>query len=390
MEAITLKEKQGLPTAITIRGYGDGDFLEFSTMEWTELEQIHVVCGYISNDSQGVRCVFALYSDDSDFAATSGLTAGRKVDRHSGSEYCLNLARQWISRCTSFHVECHPTYGSQEPFLCLPKGKTGKYITLNYCWGPVPHFTTTSSNLADRVQGIRLAELPKTFRDAVITTRTLGVRYLWIDSLCIIQDDVKDWETESKIMAELFLQRESSRELKIQRGKCTFYLQYINRNWSSLSPEGGSVQSRAWVLQEMLLSQRILFFHKDQLFRECHSPSQTGAIDGTLGAVTTGAVSAGALDGAAIASIFTRLIRWAILGADGYIWDCWDCWNPVVKDNSVGLSRGIALRDLYDHPNLWQMIVDSKGFVAENIRGERFRLSAVDVGGALAFHATSI
>lgn len=157
----------------------------------------------------------------------------------------------------------------------------------------MPHFTTTSSSLAGRFQGIRLAELPKTFRDAVIITRTLGVRYLWIDSLCIIQDDVKDWETESKNMAEVFqnsiltiaasaspdnrtgcfLQRESGRDLKVQHGKCTFYLQCINRDWSNPSPAGGPLQSRAWVLQEMLLSRRILFFSKDQLFWECHSMS---------------------------------------------------------------------------------------------------------------------
>jgi hypothetical protein len=59
-------------------------------------------------------------------------------------------------------------------------------------------------------------------------------------------------------------------------------------------------------------------------------------------------------------------------------------------DNSVGLSRGIALRDLYNHPNLRRMTADGDGFVAENIRGEQFRLSPVDIDGALAFHATPI
>lgn len=65
VEEIVLKEKQGHSTAITIRGYGDGDFLEYSIKEWTDLEQIHVVCGWISNSSPGVDCVFALYSDES-------------------------------------------------------------------------------------------------------------------------------------------------------------------------------------------------------------------------------------------------------------------------------------------------------------------------------------
>jgi hypothetical protein len=59
-------------------------------------------------------------------------------------------------------------------------------------------------------------------------------------------------------------------------------------------------------------------------------------------------------------------------------------------DDSVSLSRGIALRDLYNNPNLRRMAVDGDGFVAENVRGEQFRLSPVDVDGALAFHATPI
>jgi hypothetical protein len=66
-ELIALKEKQGHPTSIKIRGYGGGncpDFLEYTSKEWTELEQIHVECGWISNSSPGVRCVFAIYSDD--------------------------------------------------------------------------------------------------------------------------------------------------------------------------------------------------------------------------------------------------------------------------------------------------------------------------------------
>src|SRR5438034_1924444 len=46
--------------------------------------------------------------------------------------------------------------------------------------------------------------LPKTFQDAVLLTRALGVRYLWIDSLCIIQDDEKDWKRENPKMGEVY------------------------------------------------------------------------------------------------------------------------------------------------------------------------------------------
>jgi hypothetical protein len=56
-------------------------------------------------------------------------------------------------------------------------------------------------------------------------------------------------------------------------------------------------------------------------------------------------------------------------------------------DDLVGLSSGIALCDLYNHLNIQRMTFDGDGFVAENIRGEQFCLSLVDIDGALAFHA---
>jgi hypothetical protein len=59
-------------------------------------------------------------------------------------------------------------------------------------------------------------------------------------------------------------------------------------------------------------------------------------------------------------------------------------------EDSVGLSRGITLRDFYNHPNLKQMTVDGNDFVAENTRGEKFRLSSVEIKGTLAFHAAPI
>jgi hypothetical protein len=54
-------------------------------------------------------------------------------------------------------------------------------------------------------------------------------------------------------------------------------------------------------------------------------------------------------------------------------------------DDSVGLSRGLTLRDLHNHPNLKQMIVEGNDFVAEKIRGEQFRFSTVEAEGTLAF-----
>jgi hypothetical protein len=51
-----------------------------------------------------------------------------------------------------------------------------------------------------------MKSLPKTFQNAITVTRMLGIRYLWIDSLCIIQDDVKDWEEQSAITGGIYSQ----------------------------------------------------------------------------------------------------------------------------------------------------------------------------------------
>ena len=83
-------------------------------------------------------------------------------------------------------------------------GFTASYIALSYCWGKVGNLTTTSSTIAQRKAEIPWALLPNLFRDAILVTRGLGVRYLWIDSLCIIQDSMSDWEQEATRMADVY------------------------------------------------------------------------------------------------------------------------------------------------------------------------------------------
>jgi hypothetical protein len=63
----------------------------------------------------------------------------------------------------------------------------GSYTILSHCWGTTHPLITTSSNLNDRKNGICYEGLPATFKDAVTVTRLLGLKYLWIDSLCILQ-----------------------------------------------------------------------------------------------------------------------------------------------------------------------------------------------------------
>jgi hypothetical protein len=84
------------------------------------------------------------------------------------------------------------------------QGKTFQYAALSHCWGTGPQLTTTKSNWTKLTVNVSFNALPPLFQDAVIITRQLGLRYIWIDSLCIIQDSLRDWETESSKMGSIY------------------------------------------------------------------------------------------------------------------------------------------------------------------------------------------
>ncbi|KAK4445469.1 heterokaryon incompatibility protein-domain-containing protein, partial [Podospora aff. communis PSN243] len=84
-------------------------------------------------------------------------------------------------------------------------GELTTYAALSYCWGDSASMEvakTTQSNLAARLQGFQLDQLPATLRDAIALTQKQGIRYIWIDALCIVQDCHDEWEAEAgKMMA---------------------------------------------------------------------------------------------------------------------------------------------------------------------------------------------
>ncbi|KAI7364257.1 hypothetical protein KC357_g8580 [Hortaea werneckii] len=77
-------------------------------------------------------------------------------------------------------------------------------MALSYCWGGRDTAKTLRSNYQDRVRGISVAALPRTYRQAIHLARQLGIIHLWIDALCIVQDDDEDWTRESSRMAEIY------------------------------------------------------------------------------------------------------------------------------------------------------------------------------------------
>ncbi|KAL1647043.1 hypothetical protein SLS58_002813 [Diplodia intermedia] len=153
---------------------------------------------------------------DSPAAASAKVYSGPTITS-SASPVSFTNINMLLSSCIEHHAECRQTLGgtpvddhSQPPTLptyildlghsnppspsirlvAAEPGQRGHYAALSYCWGPSPAHhppTTTSANLASHTAGIPLSTLPKTFQDAVTATRNLGLRYLWIDTLCTVQ-----------------------------------------------------------------------------------------------------------------------------------------------------------------------------------------------------------
>lgn len=86
----------------------------------------------------------------------------------------------------------------------------GRYTALSYCWGAEeelrqrPNLRTTLATYASMTSGIPIQDLPLTLRQAVWVTVCLGQMYIWIDSICIIQDSPSDWAAEALKMATVY------------------------------------------------------------------------------------------------------------------------------------------------------------------------------------------
>ncbi|TDZ51540.1 hypothetical protein CTRI78_v007610 [Colletotrichum trifolii] len=245
----------------------------------------------------------------------SNLAVHRAIEEVPSGQSSIDQIATWIRRCEDSHTRCQrevprlPTrvveVGADDETCRLyeSEGECAEYMALSHCWGKITILTTLKNNIEAHTNCIKLETLPKTFQEAIKATRSLGIRYLWIDSLCIVQDDADDWAKESAMMASIYRNayltlaataaNDGSEGLFKPRqvdtysytledtpdasNEVTIYatLQRKHdclRGFDDLSESNlGSLplMTRAWCFQERILSSRILHFAADEMVWEC-------------------------------------------------------------------------------------------------------------------------
>ncbi|KAK5677888.1 hypothetical protein LTS10_009771 [Elasticomyces elasticus] len=166
-----------------------------------------------------------------------------------------------------------------------------RYIALSYAWGDENHkrFLATVANYEELKLGILTTDLPKTFQDAVQVTRGLGVRYLWIDALCILQGLGGDFDTEAERMEVVFSnaycviaasratgtsdgflgERDKQRVVSIPRLGGTHIYVFEPIDDFKQDVIDGHLNKRGWVLQERALARRTIYFAGSQTYWQC-------------------------------------------------------------------------------------------------------------------------
>lgn len=103
-------------------------------------------------------------------------------------------------------LELNPNHENGVRLIETLDRKKGRYACLSYCWGisKTQAGQTKRSNLSRHLKGISLSYLPSTVVDAIHLCHKLGIQYLWVDRLCIVQDDKEDWAREASKMCDIY------------------------------------------------------------------------------------------------------------------------------------------------------------------------------------------
>ncbi|KAK2595484.1 hypothetical protein QQS21_006824 [Conoideocrella luteorostrata] len=264
------------------------------------------------------------WSDDENVAFRIG---GRPRLLGPGSDGAFVLLQKWLGVCRQDHALCDETISrralqSSRPAGLPPRlldvshetvrlvenrGLKGHYVALSYCWGASsrPPLKTTRMNLQSHTKSIPWHDIPTTFQDTIRVARNLGIPYVWIDSLCIVQDDQQDWLSQSQLMGSIYqyadltiaashaedswtgflraqtpkhpmidLSESLPEESRSSTQRPRLFASVRTESAHEVFPEFGALNKRAWATQEWLLSRRIVFYTAGQLLWSCKSITQ--------------------------------------------------------------------------------------------------------------------
>ena len=238
----------------------------------------------------------------------AGMPSLCKIDDPEYSQLLL----AWLRDCDTNHTECRKDFGSsgkkarQYPARLIAIEKSLirlvdtrdiddsaveplKYLALSYTWGDKAvhkRYFTTTDTYEQHCTAIPKQSLPNLFVDALTITQNLGIRYLWIDALCIKQGEGGDWETEAQRMHATF----SAAYCVLAASRCTgtndkFLVERPRHLSATFRGHGlafsediddfqlevieGTMNKRGWVLQERALARRTIYFAEKQTYWEC-------------------------------------------------------------------------------------------------------------------------
>ena len=222
----------------------------------------------------------------------------------------IAFLREQLRDCLDQHPRCRQDGGarptrllrikelqSTDGCVCLDDSTQSEitaYVTLSHCWGNVQPIRLTRTTEASLRTGLPVQRLPKTFKEAVHVCRELGVQYIWIDSLCTFQDDLKDWATEAAVMRSVYknalfniaasgapnsltglsFERHPPAHQPFQTAVGSSEYWVSPPDWTDEIVSKSPLNRRAWVVQERFLSKRIIHFTTAGPYWEC---METGA-----------------------------------------------------------------------------------------------------------------
>ncbi|TKA76353.1 hypothetical protein B0A55_03734 [Friedmanniomyces simplex] len=172
-------------------------------------------------------------------------------------------------------------------------GQHETYSAVSHVWGKARRLKLLADNIDELRRGIQVSDLPVSYKEALLVAEQLGLRYLWVDSLCIMQDSPSDWLREAGMMKDVYRNShltiglagatEHSEASFSQRSGSRIRLPSIETSWAGETVAdmyivkqdfredyvGSTLSSRAWIHQELYLSPRILLLGREQLWYWC-------------------------------------------------------------------------------------------------------------------------